>query len=113
MARFVLGVIVAVLLASSPASAENLTLDNLMGRWCGEGLVYTFSRTALTVDFANGANRVLEIDRVEGSATWVMIYWKPPYGNTMFTEFSKNGYEMAQAANTAGDMGPRRPFKRC
>jgi hypothetical protein len=113
MLKIVLGLIAVGSLWSTPAAAQNLTIDKLLGRWCGTESDYTFTRDRLIVEFPDkGPSRTLEIARVETSNTWIDVYWKPS-GNTVFTDFSADGREMAQAQNTEGDMGPRRPFKRC
>ena len=114
MLRIVFGLMISALLASTPATAQDLKIDDLVGRWCGESSNYIFTRSALTVKFFDGRRDVVwKIDRVETSPDWINVIWKPPRGNTVFTEFSKDRNSMAQAQNTSGDMGPRRPYRRC
>jgi hypothetical protein len=99
--------------ASTPAAARDLTIEDLLGRWCGDTTNYRFSRDRLTVSFHNGGNsRVLEIERVDGTEEWIDVHWIGA-GNTVFTDFSDDKRVMYQAANTSGDNGPRRRFRRC
>ena len=99
--------------ASTPAAARDLTIEDILGRWCGDTTNYQFARDRLTVTFHNGSpRRVLTIERVEGSPDWLDVHWENA-GNTVFTDFSDDKRVMHQAANTSGDNGPRRRFRRC
>ncbi len=104
----------AVLSAGLVADASAFTYNSIAGRWCGEGLTYTFTTGQLTVEFSNGTpTRYFRIVRYRYPSAMVVIDWINTDGkevHTDFTEFSANGQFMAQQPN---DVGPRRPFHRC
>jgi len=102
----------------SQAAAEKVSVEDLLGKWCGETSNYTFSRKSLTVMFHAGGQRVLEVDRFETGEGWINVFWKEKradglVSNTVFTEFSPDRNVMHQSANKEGDMGPKRRFRRC
>jgi hypothetical protein len=105
-----------VLLITHSATARDITMDNLLGHWCGTRSNYTFTTTRLTVDLHGGGalphGSVLEIEKVEIGDGWINIKWKND-GNTVFWKFSNDGREMYQRANDSGDMGPERRYHRC
>jgi hypothetical protein len=109
-----LGFVVALTMAvSSGAQAAKLSYGNILGNWCGDVTDYSFTRTSLTVTFhSDKSTRVWKIKSYEFSDTWINVNWSFG-GNTVFAEFSDDGLRMAQQANTGGDKGPRRPFRRC
>jgi hypothetical protein len=114
MQLFLSAWILAFVVAVTPAAAGNLAIDDLLGRWCGDTTSYTFTRSKLIVEFYSGQpDRILDIDRLETSETWINVFWKPPYVNTIFSRFSPDKREMFQDANTSGDRGPERRFRRC
>jgi hypothetical protein len=99
-------------LAASGGEAKALSAGSLMGRWCGDTTNYTFTPKQLAVTFLNGNPRkILLIKAIKVGDRFLNVFWKPPYGNTVFQEFSGKG--MVQAPNTSGDNGPRREFHRC
>jgi len=104
----------AVLSAGFVADATALTYNSIAGRWCGEGLTYTFTTGQLTVEFSNGTpTRYFRIVRYKYPQAMVTIDWINAEGkevHTDFAEFSANHRFMAQVPN---DVGPRRPFHRC
>lgn len=107
----------AVLLAMYPAAAEDLSIDDLIGKWCGDVTNYTFSRTQLTVTPLHGYrlahNTVWKIARVEGSSDQIDVYWGSAPGDFTRFEFSDDKRQLIQVQETEGDKGPRRVFHRC
>ncbi len=100
-------------LLSKPCRAETINFERIEGRWCGEVTDYKFTRKQLTVTFhQDGTHRVLDVERIEPGDGWINFIWKSG-GNTVFSEFMRDGKSMAQDANKGGDKGPRREFKRC
>jgi hypothetical protein len=107
------------MLAMAPhaAAAKDLSIENLLGRWCGPTADYTFSRTELRVVPHNKQRTlthgpVLVIDDVEVGDGWINVKWKNA-GNTVFWKFSNDGRQMYQHANEEGDHGPQMKFHRC
>ena len=94
------------------AQAAKLNEDDILGKWCGETTNYVFTRGSLTVTWHNKNRRVLRIRKIDFSEDEIDVQWRDG-GNTVFGEFSDDGRRMAQQPNTSGDMGPRRPFRRC
>ena len=95
------------------ASAQILTHDTLMGRWCTTGLTYTFSPSAITVTRTDGQSWVLPVSKIDVTPHMIVVTWRtasPPHEekSTQFSEFT--GSTMVQLANAAG---PRRDFRRC
>jgi len=115
MRRGLLALIVVIAVASS-AQARALSHTDILGRWCGDTADYDFSPQSLTVTLHSGnAPRPLRVERYEFSETWVVIWWERDGKllNTAFAEFSADRRTMVQLANTSGDYGPRRLFRRC
>ena len=108
-----LAVAIAILAPISGKAEKALSVDSLMGRWCGDISAYTFTPQQLTVTFFNGnPQRILRIKTINVSTNWIEVIWDPRDGvNTVFEEFTGNG--MVQKANTGGDKGPRRIFHHC
>ena len=104
----------AVLTAGLAADAAALNYNTVAGRWCGEGIVYTFTSGQLVVEFSNGTpTRYFKIVEYQYSGDMVTIQWIDSNGkqvHTDFAEFSSSGRYMAQVRS---DVGPRRPFHRC
>jgi len=107
-------VLAAVLSAGLAANAAALTYNTVAGRWCGEGITYTFTTGQLVVEFADGTpTRYFKITQYRYSGDMVTIDWINAKGervHTDFAEFSSSGRYMAQVPS---DAGPRRPFRRC
>ena len=120
--RFVSNLLLAfamLAIASSAAGAKDkdLSIDTLLGRWCGPTADYTFSRTELRVSLHNKQRTlthgpVLVIQEVEPGDGWINVKWKNA-GNTVFWKFSDDGKQMYQHANESGDHGPEMRFHRC
>ena len=106
-----------VALALNSAAADELSIGDLVGRWCGDGQPadYVFTQTRLTVIFHNGAkNKTLQISKIESSPDQIQIRWKPfKPGNSTSFDLSANKRQLFQLPQTKGDKGPRRVFKRC
>ena len=117
VAKMVLGVAM-VTLVSHEAAARNITIGDIVGRWCGDKLTYTFSRTDMIVRVLD--NRDLKhpphwlIDKVEADGNRITMFWKPagPANSTGF-ELSGNKRTLIQQPQSEGDKGPRRVFHRC
>jgi len=99
----------------SSGSRSGLQFDDILGTWCGVTTDYIFTRDKLTVKFHDKSrDRVLNIDSYEVRGPEIQIYWSKRDGDsTVFYDFDAKRDFMAQKANEGGDMGPRRPFKRC
>lgn len=118
--RFGLNLLLAfamLAIASKAVAARDLSIESLVGRWCGSAVDYTFSRTELRVVLHDKQRTlthgpVLEIQNVKTGDGWIEIKWKGA-GNTVFWKFSDDGRQMFQKANDAGDHGPERKFHRC
>lgn len=105
--------LLVIQLLSTPSRAETINFERIEGRWCGEVTDYKFTRKKLTVTFHNdGTHRVLDVQRIDSGDGWINFIWTSG-GNTVFSEFSRDGKSMAQDKNKGGDNGPRREFKRC
>jgi hypothetical protein len=94
------------------------TLPDLLGQWCGDEANLEFTPTTLTVSWLHGAKRVVDVERYEVGYGTIDVRMKRrlPDGsptNTIFKDFSFDHTVMYQAANTSGDHGPRRRFRRC
>jgi hypothetical protein len=116
-AKMVLGVAMATLV-SHVAAARNITIGDIVGRWCGDKLTYTFSRTDMIVTVLD--NRDLKhpphwlIDKVEADGNRITVFWKPARpGNSTGFELSGNKRTLTQQPQSEGDKGPRRMFHRC
>ncbi len=107
-----LATIAVIALAATPTAAANLSIKDLVGRWCSAAKDYTFTRTRLTVTMHGGGTGIYEIARVEASPQWLNVTWRKG-GNTVFFKFSADRRQMFQHANETGDMGPEREFHRC
>jgi hypothetical protein len=117
VAKTALGVTMAALL-SHAAAARDIGIGDIVGRWCGDKLNYTFSRTDMVVTVLD--NRDLKhpphwfIDKVEAGGNRITVYWKPAGpGNSTGFELSGNKRTLVQQPQSEGDKGPRRVFHRC
>ena len=115
--KTVLGVAMAVLM-SHAAAARDITIADIVGRWCGDRINYTFSRTDMIVTVLD--NRDLKhqphwgIDKVEATGNRIEVFWKPAKpGNSTAFELSGNKRTLVQQPQSEGDKGPRRVFHRC
>lgn len=109
--------LVIVIMAASPAAAD-LSIDDLVGRWCGDTSRYVFTRTELDVTLLDGQTPkhgpVLEILRVDVKADKIELSWKPDRpGNSTAFKLSADKQQLIQQSQTEGDKGPKRIFKRC
>ena len=117
VAKAVFGVTVAALM-SQAAAARDITIGDIVGRWCGDKLNYTFSRTDMVVKVLD--NRDLKhpphwfIDKVEADGNRITVFWKPAGpGNSTGFALSGNKRTLTQQSQSEGDKGPRRVFHRC
>ena len=108
-----------IALAPVSAAAANISINDMLGRWCGASSDYTFTRTQLIVKFHNSRpNRVLTVSKVTTSESdvvvlnaWIDFDWKEG-GNTVFFNFSADKREMLQDGNDLKNL-PERQFHRC
>ena len=105
-------------LVAQTAWAADVELEDILGRWCGDTSTYTFSRTQLAVTLRSGQRPkhgpVLKIAGVKAEGDRINIQWLPAKpGNSTDFVLSANRRELAQQAQTNGDKGPRRVFRRC
>ena len=117
VAKTVIGVTMAALM-SQAATARDIGIGDIVGRWCGDRLNYTFSRTDMIVTVLD--NRNLKhpphwlIDKVEAGGNRITVFWKPASAdNSTAFELSGNKRTLVQQPQTEGDKGPRRVFHRC
>ncbi len=105
--------------AAAAATAQRLSADVLLGKWCGETADYLFTRKKLTVLRPDGSTREMPIARFVTGPDWIQVYWLglPPTNgvaaNTLFNEFSPDRRTMNQQRQDIGDKGPLRIFRRC
>jgi hypothetical protein len=102
----------------SPAVARDVSLDDLVGRWCGESSDYTFSKTQLSVVLHSGQKPkhgpVLKVAGADGKERRIAVRWKPEKpGNSTEFELSANRRQLEQLPQSEGDKSPRRVFRRC
>jgi hypothetical protein len=117
IAKMLLGVGLAALI-SQAAAAKDITIGDIVGRWCGEHSNYTFSRTDMVVtpvgnwQLTHAPHWV--IDKVETTGNQIEVFWKPARaGNSTAFELSGDRRTLVQQPQTEGDKGPRRAFHRC
>ena len=114
-AKATLGVAM-VALTSHTAAARDITIGDIVGRWCGDRLTYTFSRTDMIVTTNKEITHPPHwlIDKVEADGNLIVVHWKPARdGNSTGFELSGNKRTLVQQPQTEGDKGPRRVFHRC
>jgi hypothetical protein len=116
-AKTVLGVAMAALI-SHAAAARDISIGDIVGRWCGDQSNYTFSRTDMIVT-AKGDTTLTHpphwfIDKVEATGNRIEVFWKPARpGNSTAFELAGNKRTLVQLPQSEGDKGPRRVFHRC
>ena len=113
---FALGIV--ALTSRAVAAADNLSIDDILGTWCGTVTNYAFSRTELNVTPLKGQTlthgTVLTIAKVVGRPTQIDVYWLPPRpDNYTKFELSSDRKSLIQVRETVGDKGPERRFHRC
>lgn len=117
IAKMLLGVGIAALV-SQAAAARDVTVGDLVGRWCGDKTNYTFSRTDMVVTPLGNSQLThpphWAIDKVEANGSQIQVFWKPARpGNSTAFELGGNRRTLIQLPQTQGDKGPRRIFHRC
>ena len=105
------------LLSANFAAATDLTLDDILGRWCSKDGNYTFTATELDVDPPKKRNlahgRVLKIFKVLGGPDYILIYWSDKPDDYTKLTLSGDKNQLIQPKQTGGDNGPERIFRRC
>ena len=105
------------LLSANFAAAIDLTLDDILGRWCSKDGNYTFTATELNVDPPKKRNlthgRVLKIFKVLGGPDYILIYWSDKPDDYTKLTLSGDKNQLIQPKQTGGDNGPERIFRRC
>ncbi len=112
------GEMAGVAAKSGDAPVADVTIDDMVGRWCGEHSNYTFSRTDMVVTPLGNWQLThaphWTIDRVAADGNQIEVFWKPAKpGNSTAFELRDDGDTLIQLPQTAGDKGPRRVFHRC
>jgi hypothetical protein len=108
----------ALFAASCPVAAADLSMADLLGRWCGDPVNYTFAPGQLLVTPLHGQalahGNISKISQIEGASDHVDVFWAP-YDPSRFTRFrfSSDKSQLIQMEETEGDKGPRRIFRRC
>lgn len=103
---------------SRDSPISDVSINDVIGRWCGEHSNYTFSHTDMVVT-AVGNWKLTHaphwvIDRVETNGNQIEVFWKPARpGNSTAFELHDDGDTLIQLPQTEGDKGPRRVFHRC
>jgi hypothetical protein len=104
-------------LSANFAAAADLTLDDILGRWCSKDGNYTFTATELDVDPPKKRNlahgRVLKIFKVLGRPDYILIYWSDKPDDYTKLTLSGDKSQLIQPKQTGGDNGPERIFRRC
>ncbi|MBX3514913.1 MAG: hypothetical protein KF826_08120 [Xanthobacteraceae bacterium] len=109
---FAVSFAVAFAQGGAPVGNRSQPIEALLGRWCSSFGTYTFTETKLVVAFNNGTpSRTLEVLEVRQLNNAIDVRWKPPYVNTVFSNFSSDNQTMEQPPTTDG--GPLRKFRRC
>ena len=107
--------VVALVAAANLGTAHALSVDDLMGRWCGDNIFSVFTRETLTVKFLRTQKervlRIKQIVMIDQGTIKVIWYEEDGGGATDYVDFT--GTSMAMAPQTNGDKGPRRAFHRC
>jgi hypothetical protein len=102
------------LLSANFAAATDLTLDDILGRWCSKDGNYTFTATELNVDPPKKRNlthgRVLKIFKVLGGPDYILIYWSDKPDDYTKLTLSGDKNQLIQPKQTGGDNGPERIF---
>lgn len=103
---------------SGGSPGSEVTIDDVVGRWCGEHSNYTFSRTDMVVtpvgdwQLTHGPHWM--IDSVQADGDQIEVFWKPVRpGNSTAFELHDDGDTLIQLPQNEGDQGPRRVFHRC
>jgi hypothetical protein len=103
---------------SHPVGAADITIDDLIGRWCGTESNYTFSRTDLQVARLDGQplkhGPQLRIAKVEGTNSQLTVHWVPiRLGNSTSFELTDDRSRLIQWSQIVGDKQPELVFQRC
>jgi hypothetical protein len=117
IAKALLGLGCAVLIAHS-ATARDITINDIIGRWCGDTTNYTFSPSDMIVTPVGNTNLKHPprwvIDKVGSDGNKITVFWKPadPSNSTVFV-LDAADRTLIQQPEKVGDKGPRRVFHRC
>jgi hypothetical protein len=97
-------------------TARDASIDDIVGRWCGRQLIYTFSRTDMMVTFLGkprppGYPPRWFINKMKAYRNWITVFWKAPGFSTTY-ELSGDKRTLVRVPQTEVDMGPH-VFHRC
>ncbi len=113
MRSLFLGLVALLSVLAIPAEAAKLSQGSIMGRWCGDGVNYSFSRGALYVTRKGAKSETIKIKAITVLDSEIQVFFADPYGGgSRFAEFSADGRSMAQQGSLFRSM-PRRAFRRC
>lgn len=102
------------LLASRAAMSRTIAKTDIYGKWCGGVANYRIAEEALVVELKDRTTKTFPIKRFTiVDETWINVQWIRDHEvkGTNF-KIDRDG-DLVQAANTSGDMGPERHFRRC
>jgi len=106
------------------SGAQGLSSNAIMGRWCTEGSTYTFTARQLTVQFTNGAQRVLNITSIQVDGPRIVVNWaedgdgqsaanRGQGSHTTFSQFQGGGMVQISEVRDDGKPTATRVFRRC
>ena len=112
-------VLMPLLFSANAASAAKISIDDLLGRWCGVFGDYRFEKDRLDVSFHSGGSKTLgirKIDEEEGGRPGLNIWWADG-GSTIFRLEQDNRLlvQLTKVDESGGPISktPRREFRRC
>jgi hypothetical protein len=112
--RTIIGLAIALTFFGASGASQAFDYADIEGKWCGDNVIYTFTPDQMIVAFYdNTPARYYKVNKYENAADRIRVHWLRD-GKELTTGFADFGNkQMAQLPNTAGDMGPRRNFRRC
>ena len=116
--KALLAAALAAALMPHAAAARDITVNDLVGRWCGNPVNYTFSRTDMIVTplgnwKLNHAPHWV-INKAEAQGNRIKVFWEPAADHMTTTfELSRDKRTLTQPSQSTGDKGPQRVFHRC
>ena len=102
------------LLVPGAAMSRTIAKTDIFGKWCGGVANYLIAEEALVVELKDRTTKTFPIKAFTiVDDTWVNVAWIRDHEvkGTNF-KIDPDG-QLVQAANTSGDRGPERHFRRC